>query len=105
MTGAARRRIVLSECEYQEATLRPHADGWRIDGIEGPVAQAVVRSRSAIVLREPGHTYNSSGIRGLPDRRYAPARTTVWTILESYPDGSLRCQAVIGWSAKPGGKS
>lgn len=105
MSKAGRRRTVLAECEFSEATLVPCTDGWRIHGIAGPVAEAVARSSSAIVLREPGHSCNVSGVRGMPDRRYVPARTTVWTILASNPDGSLRCKAVIGWSTKPAGRS
>lgn len=98
MARAPSRRPVLKQPLFREATLVPERGGtWRISGLAGGPAEEVVRSPSAIVLKEPGRSTNMSGIRGMPNRRYVPARTSVWTILETLSDGRLRCKAVIGW--------
>lgn len=79
----------------------PLPDGrldWR--GIAGPDLEVVARSDTAIVAWQRGYASNSSGIRGMPNVQYVPARHIVFGIEEVQADGMIRVSKLVEWTGR-----
>lgn len=73
---------------------------WKRQGLAGPDGLEIARNEGFIVLKTPGHSYNISGIRGMPDIRYSPVSIDVYRIVKVLEKGEcLQCEDAIEFPA------
>ena len=82
--------------ETRTETLVRTENGFRRPGIEEPHLQLVSENDRFLVVKRPGHRWNNSGIRGMPDYRYECRKMIVFQVLERSKIG-LSVRHAIEW--------